>query len=253
MNLNFLTDPALKPARHGFFTREFGVSDGVYAGLNCGTGSSDDPKLVKINRARVAQAAGLSSNALLSLHQVHSADVVEVSEPEWAGERPKADAMVTKTKGIGLGILTADCAPVLFSDPDAQIVGAAHAGWKGAMSGITDNTIDAMIRLGANRENISAAIGPCISQAAYEVGQEFFEVFADENPDYTRFFINGKGDKMQFDLPSFVLYRLREAGIKTAAWIGECTYTSPKKFYSYRRTTHAGEPDYGRLISVIRL
>ena len=253
MTLNHLSDPDLEPTRHGFFTREFGVSEGIYAGLNCGTGSSDDPALVKINRARVAEATGLPSDALLSLHQVHSADVIEVTEPEWPTERPKADAMVTKAKGIGLGILTADCAPVLFSDPTAKVVGAAHAGWKGAMNGVTDNTIDAMIRLGASRENISAAIGPCISQASYEVGQEFFETFADENPDYTRFFINGAGDKMQFDLPSFVLHRLREVGITTAAWVGECTYAAPKKYYSYRRTTHAGEPDYGRLISVIRL
>ena len=253
MNLNFLNSPALKPARHGFFTREFGVSDGIYAGLNCGTGSSDDPALVKINRARVAQAAGLPTDALLSLHQVHSADVIEVTSPQWAGERPKADAMVTKNPRIGLGILTADCAPVLFSDPDAKVVGAAHAGWKGAMNGVTDNTIDAMIRLGANRENISATVGPCISQAAYEVGQEFFETFVDESPDNTRFFINGKDDKMQFDLPSFVLHRLRETGIKTAEWVGECTYAAPRKFYSYRRTTHAAEPDYGRQISVIRL
>jgi len=253
MTLNHLSDPDLEPTRHGFFTREFGVSEGIYAGLNCGTGSSDNPALVKINRARVAEATGLPSDALLSLHQVHSADVIKVTEPEWSGDRPKADAMVTKTKGIGLSILTADCAPVLFSDPDAKVIGAAHAGWKGAMNGVTDNTIDAMIRLGANRENISAAVGPCISQASYEVDQEFFETFADENPDCTRFFINGKGDKMQFDLPSFVLHRLREAGIKTAAWVGECTYAAPKKFYSYRRTTHAGEPDYGRLISVIRL
>ena len=253
MMLNHLSDSDLRPTRHGFFTREFGVSKGIYTGLNCGTGSSDDPALVKTNRALVAEAIEVSPNALLSLHQVHSADVIEITEPEWSGERPKADAMVTKTKGIGLGILTADCAPVLFSDPDAKVIGAAHAGWKGAMSGITDSTIDAMVRLGAKRENISAAIGPCISQASYEVGQEFFETFADENPDYTRFFINGTGGKMQFDLPSFVLHRLRESGIKTANWVGECTYAAPKKFYSYRRTTHAGEPDYGRLISVIRL
>ncbi len=251
--LNHLSDPDLTPTRHGFFTREFGVSDGIYAGLNCGTGSSDDPALVKINRARATQAAGLPSGALLSLHQVHSSKVIEVTAPAWLGERPKADAMVTKNPRIGLGILTADCAPVLFSDPNAKVIGAAHAGWKGAMNGITENTIDAMIRLGANRENITAAIGPCISQAAYEVGQEFFETFAVENPDYTRFFIDGKGDKMQFDLPSFVLHRLREAGIKTAAWVNECTYATPKKYYSYRRTTHAGEPDYGRLISIIRL
>ena len=251
--LNFLTDPALRPARHGFFTREFGVSDGIYAGLNCGTGSSDDPQLVTINRARVAQAAGLPTDALLSLHQVHSADVVEVTTPQWDGERPKADAMVTKNPAIGLGILTADCAPVLFSDPKAKIVGAAHAGWKGALNGVTENAIDAMIRLGATREDLSATVGPCISQKAYEVGPEFFDNFATENPDYTRFFINGEGDRMLFDLPMFVLHRLRETGTKTASWVGECTYAAPKKFYSYRRATHAAEPDYGRLISVIRL
>ncbi len=251
--LNHLSDPALEPAIHGFFTREHGISTGIYAGLNCGTSSSDDTELVSTNRARVAEATGLPTNALLSLHQVHSAEVITVTEPYWSGERPNADAMVTKTKGIGLGILTADCAPVLFSDPVAKVVGAAHAGWKGAIFGITDNTIEAMIRLGANRENISAVIGPCISQSAYEVGQEFFETFADENPDYTRFFINGKDDKMQFDLPSLVVHRLRTAEIKTATWVRECTYSAPHKYYSYRRTTHAAEPDYGRLISVIRL
>ena len=251
--LNFLTDPALHPARHGFFTREFGVSDGIYTGLNCGTGSSDDPQSVAVNRARVAQAAGLSADALLSLQQVHSADVVEVTEPSWPDDRPKADAMVTKNPAIGLGILTADCAPVLFSDPTARVVGAAHAGWKGAMTGITENTIDAMIRLGAKRENIRAVVGPCISQASYEVGPELFETFMDENTDYTRFFINGEGDRMLFDLPSFVLHRLRTAEIDSASWVGKCTYSEPRKFYSYRRTTHAGEPDYGRLISVIRL
>lgn len=253
MTLNHLSDPTLKLTRHGFYTRESGVSEGIYAGLNCGTGSSDEPASVIENRARVAHAVEIPTDALLSLHQVHSADVIEVTQPSWSGERPKADAMVTRNPNIGLGILTADCAPVLFSDPDAKVVGAAHAGWKGAMSGVTENTIDAMIRLGAKRENISAAVGPCISQKAYEVGQEFFETFADEEDSYTRFFINGKDDKMQFDLPSFVLHRLREAGIKTASWIGECTYSDPAKYYSYRRTTHAGEPDYGRLISVIRL
>lgn len=251
--LNFLTDPALSPARHGFFTREFGVSDGIYAGLNCGQGSADEPQLVAVNRARVAQTAGLPAEALLSVHQVHSADVIEITEPSWNGDRPKADAMVTKNKAIGLGIVTADCAPVLFSDPESKVVGAAHAGWKGAMSGITDNTIDAMIRLGANRENIRASVGPCISQSAYEVGPEFFEIFLDENRDYSRFFVNGEGDRMLFDLPSFVLHRLHDAGIESASWVRRCTFSEPKKFYSYRRTTHAGEPDYGRLISVIRL
>lgn len=251
--LNFLTDDSLRPTRHGFFTRELGVSGGVYAGLNCGQGSSDNPTAVAANRARVAQTAGLKSERLLSLHQVHSADVIEVTEPTWDGDRPKADAMVTNYPAIGLGIVTADCAPVLFSDPVAKVVGAAHAGWKGAISGVTDNTISAMERLGATRENISAAIGPCISQSAYEVGPEFFETFHDEDSAFSRFFINGNDDRMKFDLPSFVLHKLRGAGIRTANWVGKCTYSDAGKYYSYRRTTHAGEPDYGRLISVIRL
>lgn len=252
MTLEFLTDTAQRPTRHGFFTRAFGVSDGIYAGLNCGAGSDDDPQSVAINRARVAQAAGLKTDALLSLHQVHSNDVIEVTAPQWAGERPKADAMVTKMRGIGLGILTADCAPVLLADKAAGVVGAAHAGWKGAIGGVCENTIDAMISLGAVRENIIATVGPCISQKAYEVGQEFFEVFAAENSENTRFFINGSGDKMQFDLPSFVLHRLRGAAV-TADWVGRCTYSEPQSFFSYRRATHAGESDYGRLISVVRL
>lgn len=252
MTLEFLTDPPLSPTRHGFFTRAFGVSDGIYAGLNCGHGSDDDTQSVTINRAKVAQAVGLQNDALLSLHQVHSADVVEVTKPQWDGDRPKADAMVTKTAGIGLGILTADCAPVLFADKTAGVVGAAHAGWKGAIGGVCENTIAAMIGLGAKRADIVATVGPCISQKAYEVGQEFFEVFADENPDYTRFFANGAEGKMQFDLPSFVLHRLRSADVQ-ADWVGRCTYSEPQKFFSYRRATHAGEADYGRLISVIRL
>lgn len=252
MTLEFLTDPPLSPTRHGFFTRAFGVSDGIYAGLNCGHGSDDDTQSVTINRARVAQAVGLQNDALLSLHQVHSADVIEVTKPQWDGDRPKADAMVTKTAGIGLGILTADCASVLFADKTAGVVGAAHAGWKGAFGGVCENTIAAMIGLGAKREDIIATVGPCISQKAYEVGQEFFEVFADENPEYTRFFVNGAEGKMQFDLPSFVLHRLRDAGVQ-ADWVGRCTYSEPQKFFSYRRATHAGEADYGRLISVIRL
>lgn len=252
MTLKFLSDPALAPTQHGFYTRAAGVSTGIYTGLNCGTGSDDSAQAVALNRARVAQSAGLEADTLLSLHQVHSSDVIEVTSPQWQGARPKADAMVTATPGIGLGILTADCAPVLFTDKQAGVVGAAHAGWKGAIGGVGDNTIDAMIRLGANRENIVAVVGPCISQKAYEVGQEFFEVFADENPDYTRFFINGAGDKMQFDLPAFVLFRLRGAGVQ-ADWVGRCTYSEPENFFSYRRTTHAGEPDYGRLISVISL
>lgn len=252
MTSKHLSDPELDPTRHGFFTREGGVSGGIYTGLNCGRGSDDAPESVQENRALAAEAMGLPANALRSVHQIHSNKVVEVTT-QWPQDRPHADAMVTKAKGIGLGILTADCAPVLFTDSNAEIIGAAHAGWKGAMRGVTDSTIKAMIKLGATRENITATIGPCISQASYEVGVEFFETFADENPEYTRFFINGKDGKMRFDLPAFVLYLLRNAEIKTANWIGECTYASPQKYFSYRRTTHDVESDYGRQISIIRL
>jgi YfiH family protein len=252
MTSKHLNSPELDPTRHGFFTREGGVSGGIYAGLNCGQGSDDAPALVQENRTLAATAVGVQREQLVSLHQIHSTKVVEVKK-QWSSARPHADAMVTKTKGIGLGILTADCAPVLFTDPDAGVIAAAHAGWKGAIYGVTDSTIDAMINLGATRENIAATVGPCISQANYEVGMEFFETFADKNADYTRFFINGKEGKMQFDLPAFVLHRLRNSGIKTASWVGECTYASPKKYFSYRRTTHAKEPDYGRQISIIRL
>lgn len=253
MTLEFITDPDLRPIRHGFFTRALGVSGGIYAGLNCGTGSNDDPQSVRINRNRVADTAGLKSDALLSLHQVHSSDVIEVTAPGWDNERPKADAMVTKAKAIGLGIVTADCAPVLLADKTAGVIGAAHAGWQGALGNITENTIQAMVGLGAARENIIASIGPTISQKAYEVGPEFFETFRAENPGFTRFFVNGERDKMQFDLPSFLLHRLRESGVASANWIARCTYGEPRSFFSYRRATHDGEPDYGRLLSVIRL
>ncbi len=253
MTLEFLTAPELRPVRHGFFTRAMGVSGGIYAGLNCGEGSGDDPASVRINRSRVADTAGLNPDALLSLHQVHSTDVVEVTKPAWDGARPKADAMVTREKAIGLGIVTADCAPVLLADKTAGVIGAAHAGWKGALGNITENTIQAMVALGASRENIVAAIGPAISQQAYEVGPEFFDRFRDENPDFTRFFINGAEGRMLFDLPSFLLYRLRESGVGSAGWINRCTYSEPRKFFSYRRATHNNEPDYGRLLSVIRL
>lgn len=248
-----LTDPSLEPVWHGFFTRKSGVSTGIYAGLNCGHGSDDDRVAVTENCRIVTDKAGLDPNALRTVHQIHSNKVITVTTPAWDGDRPNADAMVTATPNIGLGILTADCAPVLFSDPDAQVIGAAHAGWKGALYGITDNTIDAMIRLGAARENIRTVIGPCISQQAYEVGQEFFETFADENPDNTRYFISGAGDKMQFNLPMYLLDRLRGADIKSADWVGHCTYSDAENYFSYRRTTHAKEPDYGRQISVIRL
>ena len=250
MTLEPLTSDLLAPFAHGFFTRRGGSSSGIFAGLNCGPGSSDQASAVAMNRARVADALGLPSNALLSLNQVHSADVVTVTHA--TADRPRADAMVTATPGLGLGILTADCQPVLFADARAGVVGAAHAGWKGALSGVLEATLDAMESLGARREDTAAVIGPCISQRAYEVGPEFLDAFLSEDPENTRYFANGDGDRYQFDLPAYGLDRLRRAGIGQAEWTRHCTYSDADRFYSYRRTTHAGEADYGRLISVIR-
>ena len=248
--LEILTSSALK-ARHGFFTRRGGASSGVFAGLNCGSGSSDLAEIVEINRARVAAAMEVPIENLVTVHQVHSADVVRVGQPMSA--RPKADAMVTAVPGIGLGILTADCQPVLFSDPVAGVIGAAHAGWRGAQSGVLEAVVAAMVQLGSKPQDIRAVIGPTISQRAYEVGQEFYESFTDQAPETRRFFVNGRAGKFLFDLPSYGLDRLRAAGVGHAEWTGHCTYREPERFFSFRRTTHAGEADYGRLISVIRL
>ncbi|MBM3615974.1 MAG: peptidoglycan editing factor PgeF [Alphaproteobacteria bacterium] len=248
--LELITSDALAP-RHGFFTRKGGASSGIFAGLNCGTGSSDQADIVAINRARVAEALGLDVAALVSVHQVHSPDVVTVTAA--FDQKPRADAMVTATPGLALAVLTADCQPVLYADARAGVIGAAHAGWKGAQGGVLEATVDAMEALGARRGQISAVIGPCISQTAYEVGQEFFESFTNDAPEARRFFVNGNGDRYLFDLPSYGLWRLREAGVGHAEWTRQCTYRDPARFYSYRRTTHAGEADYGRQISVIRL
>ncbi len=248
--LEILTSDAL-PARHGFFTRKGGASSGIFAGLNCGPGSTDLTEIVAINRARVADAMGVAPESLVTVHQVHSADAVHIAAPPVI--RPRADAMVTATPGVVLGVLTADCQPVLFADAQARVIGAAHAGWRGARDGVLEATLAAMEALGAQRSHISAVIGPCISQSAYEVGQELFETFTDDAPDTRRFFIAGKGDRMLFDLPGYGLHRLRAAGVGHAEWTRHCTYADPARFFSYRRTTHAGEADYGRLISVIRL
>ncbi len=248
--LEIITSDAL-PSRHGFFTRKGGASSGIFAGLNCGTGSSDQAEIVAINRARVAEAMGVPPEALVTVNQVHSPDVVTVTGP--LDGRPRADAMVTATPGLALAVLTADCQPVLFADPQAGVIGAAHAGWRGALDGVLEATVDAMEALGAKREAISAVIGPCISQAAYEVGPEFLDAFRDADPANTRFFANGAGDRLLFDLPGFGLHRLRAAGVGQAEWVRHCTYRDSDRFYSFRRTTHSGEADYGRLISVIRL
>lgn len=249
--LEILTSYALAPLRHGFFTRKGGASSGIFHGLNCGPGSSDLSEAVAINRARVAGAMGVAPDHLLTITQTHSADVVTLTTP--FSERPKADAMVTATPGILLGVLTADCQPVLFADSKAGVIGAAHAGWRGAKNGVLEATIAAMEALGATRSGICAVIGPTISQSAYEVGPEFIEGFLADDTNYARFFVKGSGDHYLFDLPAFGLHHLRSAGVGHAEWTHHCTYSDPARFYSYRRTTHAGEADYGRLMSVIRL
>jgi YfiH family protein len=251
MTLEILTADGLAPLRHGFFTRKGGASSGVFAGLNCGSGSSDQTEIVRINRARVATALDVQADYLVGVHQVHSADVIAVSGP--CTDKPRADAIVTATPGVALSVLTADCQPVLFADADAQVIGAAHAGWKGAQAGVLEATIDAMVALGAKRANIHAVIGPSISQRAYEVGPEFFDVFLDEDTENARFFAGGDGDRMHFDLPAYGLSRLRAAEIGSAEWTRHCTYHDPDRFYSYRRSVHAKDPDYGRLISAIVL
>lgn len=250
MTLEIITSSSLLPFRHGFFTRRGGASSGVFSGLNCGTGSSDQLEIVAINRRRVADAMEVEADALVTVHQAHTADVAVIDGPS-ADPRPKADAMVTATPDLALGILTADCQPVLFADAEAHVVGAAHAGWRGALGGVLENTIEAMIALGAKREQIKAVVGPSISQRAYEVGPEFFEAFMAEGDGNGRFFTNGEGDRLLFDLPAFGLHRLRSAGI-SAEWTRHCTYSDSARFYSYRRSCHEKEADYGRLISVIR-
>jgi YfiH family protein len=223
----------------------------VFAGLNCGPGSSDQAEIVTINRARVAEAMQVAADHLVTVHQVHSADVVQVAAPLDA--RPRADALVTATPGLALAILTADCQPVLFADPEAGVIGAAHAGWRGARDGVLEATIEAMEAIGAARARITAVIGPSISQRNYEVGPELLEDFLADDPESARFFANGTGDRYQFDLPGYGLWRLLRAGVGHADWTRHCTYADPDRFYSYRRATHEGAADYGRLISAIRL
>ncbi|ATG49318.1 polyphenol oxidase [Celeribacter ethanolicus] len=252
MTLDIITSDALDGIRHGFFTRKGGASSGVFEGLNCGLGSTDQADIVKINRSRAAQALGLGPEALCAAHQVHSPDVARIDGPQ-DGTAPKVDALVTDRPGLALVILTADCQPVLFADREAGVIGAAHAGWKGAIAGVLEETLDAMEALGATRGNISAVIGPTISQRAYEVGPEFFEDFLADTPENARFFANGEGDRYLFDLPAYGLHRLREAGVGHAEWTRHCTYSDPERFYSYRRSVHRKEADYGRLISLIRL
>ena len=238
---------------HGFFTRAGGVSSGIYRGLNVGLGSKDDRDYVLENRRRVAAELEVDPQALTTPYQIHSTDVLEVREPWPSGERPKVDALVTATPGLAIGILTADCGPVLFSDAKNGVVGAAHAGWKGAIGGILENTVTAMETLGADRNSIKAVLGPTISQQNYEVGPEFVERFTNADYDNRRYFkLSENNGHAMFDLPGFVTDRLVAAGI-SASWTGDCTYADEDRFFSYRRTTHRQEPDYGRQISAIKL
>ncbi len=238
--------------RHGFFTRQGGVSQGIYACLNVGLGSNDDPEHVRQNRARVAAWFGHGLERLATVHQVHSADVVLV-DSDHAGNRPKADAMVSACPGVVLGVLSADCGPVLFSDEANGVIGAAHAGWKGAIGGVLENTIMAMEKLGADRCTITACLGPSIGAGSYEVGPEFIDRFVTYDTAYKAFFTpSPKEGHWYFNLPALTLTRLRQAGIEATS-LALDTYPDEERFFSYRRTTHRGEPDYGRQISAIAI
>lgn len=252
-----LTSPdlsALPGLSHGFFTRRGGVSGGLYASLNIGLGSKDERAAVTENRARVASLLGVAPGALLSPYQHHSPDAIVVDAPFEPGAQPRGDALVTDRPGLALAISTADCGPVLFADPQARVVGAAHAGWRGALTGVLEATLAAMQRLGARNERVIAVLGPTISGANYEVGEEFRARFLEADGANERFFSpSDKAGHALFDLPAYILARLEAAGVATATSLDRCTYAEEDLFFSYRRATHRGEPDYGRLVSAITL
>jgi YfiH family protein len=240
--------------RHGFFTRRGGVSEGVYASLNGGLGSSDERARVIENRRRMTAQLGFPPEALVSAYQIHSPDVVVVEHPFPGDARPRADGMVTTRPGLALGITTADCGPVLFADPERGVVGACHAGWRGALTGILEATVEAMEKLGARREDINVVLGPTISQDAYEVGPEFIAEFRARDAASERFFRPSARDgHSMFDLPGYITARLTATGIGEYADLALCTYSDEERFFSFRRATHRGEPDYGRLVSAIAL
>jgi YfiH family protein len=244
---------ALPGIRHGFFTRAGGVSTGIYASLNCGTGSDDDRALVLENRARAMAALQVAPDRLATPYQVHGTNVVTVDEPWKPGDGPKADGIVTTRAGIALGIGSADCGPLLFADAQARVIGAAHSGWRGALAGIGEATIAAMEQHGARRENIVAILGPTISQANYEVGPELHAQFTAVAPAYARFFAPApRAGHFLFDLPGVIVARLAESGVQAGA-VNLCTYADPDRFFSFRRTTHRGESDYGRMLAAITL
>jgi YfiH family protein len=244
---------AIPGLRHAFFSREGGISSGIYQGLNGGIGSNDDPANVVENRRRMAEQMGVAPENLISLHQIHSPDAVVATGP-WPGEtRPRADAIVTRTEGIAIGVTAADCGPILFADPAARVIGAAHAGWKGALAGVLESTIDAMEKLGADRGSMVVAIGPLIRQTSYEVGGEFVERFVDADANNASFFIPSvRAGHSMFDLAGFIRMRLERAGVLMIDDIGVDTY-SDERFYSYRRSVHRKEADYGRHVHAIAL
>lgn len=251
----FAVSPALAGltgVRHGFFGRRGGVSTGIYGSLNARLGSSDDPAAVAQNRARIAAALEVAPDRLLSAHQVHSALAAVVDAP-WSGPRPHVDAVVTKTSGLAVGVATADCAPVLLAEPKAGVVAAAHAGWRGAIDGVLEAALEAMEGLGADRGRIVAAIGPCISPEAYEVGPEFKARFLGESPMNAALFRQGEGDRSYFDLPGYVVRRLARAGVPRVEPMGACTVTDSETWFSHRRAVKVGEPDYGCQLAAIAL
>ena len=252
MTVPFVTAAPLDGTRHGFFGRRGGVSAGELASLNCGLGSGDDPALIAENRRRVADAV-LPGATLTGVYQVHGSRCVIVDDETDLAARPEADALATRTSGILLGILTADCVPVLFADRDAGVVGAAHAGWKGALAGVTDSALDAMESLGARRADIAVAIGPCIARASYEVDEAFVERFVADDPANERFFAAGKPGHAMFDIAAYVAARLAAAGVTRIAIGGQDTYADRQDYFSYRRACHKGENTYGRQLSVIGL
>jgi purine-nucleoside/S-methyl-5'-thioadenosine phosphorylase / adenosine deaminase len=254
--LPVLTSPllaALPGVRHGFFTRQGGVSEGIYASLNAGPGSGDEPAHVAENRRRAAAGLGLPPEALVTGYQVHSAKVAVV-RGAWEGAPPRVDGIATGVGGLVCGALAADCAPVLIADPQARLVAAVHAGWRGALAGVVQSGVRAMVAQGADPARMFAAVGPCIGPKSYEVGLEFLDAFVADDPDHAQFFTPGaRPDKRLFDLPAFVLAQLAEAGVQQAEWIGRDTYAEAELFFSNRRAVHRGETDYGRLLSAIAL
>ena len=238
--------------RHGFFTRLDGVSSGLYESLNCGYGSADVPDHVTQNRALVCADLGVADAALVTPYQHHSSDVVVATKAWQPSEAPRADAIVTQLDQLVIGVLTADCAPVLFAEPDAGIIGAAHAGWRGAFGGVLQETVESMVQLGAKREAIIAGVGPALSVSHFEVGDEFFDRFVERDPDFARFFHRPEPDqKYHFDLVAFALFQLRSAGLERVYACQVCTYQEEARFFSYRRNTHRGLTDYGRQISAL--